>query len=237
MPDGVSLLTLRTEIRRRGNFETNNQANAFATDAEINALINSYADEFYDELILAKGPAYFRATPQVITTSVGVSSYPLANNFYRIISVDITWGQGIVRSARPFEEAERNRFQWFPGINYETPIYYQIQGPPQDVTVSPAPPNLILQPIPSGATQVTVNYIPVRALLTSDSSQMNQVNGWADFVIYSAIADLKDKDDADGGPARAQAERIRQRIRALADNVDQSEPARVQRVKRRWWEQ
>lgn len=232
---GVQLINMTTEVRRRGNFETNDQANAFATDAEIWALLNSYLDEFYDELINAKGPAYFRATPQAITTTPSQSSYPLASDFYKLISVDITWGLNIVRSCRPFEEAERNRFKWVPGWNYDCDVYYQIQGSVQDVTSPPSPKVIVFQPSPTSATAVTVNYCPTRPQLTNPIHQIDSINGWTDFAIYSAIADLKDKDEADSGPFRARAEVIRARIRGLADAVDLAEPARVQRVRRRGW--
>lgn len=236
MPAPVRLDAMATEVRRRGNFETNDQANAFATDAEIYALLNTYLSEFYDELVAAKGPAYFRAAPWVISTVGGTSTYPLASDHYKVISVDITWGQNIVRSARPFEEAERNRYKWpGEGWNYDTPVFYQIQGSTPNPSI-PQPPNIVFQPIPTGITTITVNYIPAFQQLTS-ANYIDGINGWADFAIYMAIADLKDKDDADSSTWTAKGERLRQRIRALADSVDLAEPPRVQRVKRRAWDQ
>lgn len=231
---GVRLDAMRLEVRRRGNFETNDQLNAFIADAEIDALVNSYLAEFYDEIIDAKGPQYFRANPFQVTTFAGQTAYDLPTTFYKVISVDITWGPNIVRSARPFEEAERNRFKWIAGWNYDNAVFYQIQGPPQNPAVSPAAQKIVFQPVPTSATQVTVNYCEIFTPLTADSHQVNSVNGWTDFAVYSAIADLKDKDDADPTQARAQAERVRQRIRAMAD-VDLQEPPRVQRVRRRGW--
>lgn len=230
----VSLATMTTEVRRRGNFETNDQANAFATDAEIYAILNSYLDEFYDEILDAKGPAYFRDVPQVIQTVAGTSAYSLVGNFYKLISVDITWGLNIIRSARPFEEAERNRFKWVPGWNYDCDVYYQIQGGIQSTSIV-APKQIVFQPSPTSATQVTINYVPIRTQLLNGTDTIDSINGWTDFAIYSAIADLKEKDEADSGPARARAEVIRSRIRALADGLDLSEPPRVQNVKRRGW--
>lgn len=233
----VSLLSMRTDVRRRGGFETNDQANAFATDVEVNALLNSYLAEFYDELIAAKGPGYFRATPLLIMTASGTDTYALPLDFYKLISVDITWGQNIVRSGRPFEEAERNRFKWLgEGWNYNTPVFYQIQGGAQSVA-SPPVKQIRFQPIPSGATAVTVNYIPAFNPLSSDGHMFDSINQWADFAVYSAIADLKDKDEADSSVWRASAERLRARIRAMADNQDLAEPPRVQRVRRRAWDQ
>jgi hypothetical protein len=231
----VRLDALALEVRRRGGFETNDQANAFATDAEIYALLNAYLAEFWDEIVAAKGPAYFRADPWVISTIAGQASYALASDHYRVISVDVTWGQNIVRSARPFEEAERNRYKWLgEGWNYDTPVYYQIQGSVPNPSI-PRPPNIVFQPIPTGVTAVTVNYIPIFQPLTS-AQYVDSVNGWTDFAVYMAIADLKDKDEADSGPFAAKAERVRQRIRAMADGVDLAEPPRVQRVRRRGWE-
>lgn len=231
----VRLDTMRTEVRRRGNFETNDQANAFATDAEINSLLNSYLAEYYDEIIDAKGPAYFRAPPQLITTTPNVASYDLQQGFYKLISVDLTWGPNIVRSARPFEEAERNRFKWVAGWNYDSDVYYQIQGAVQTPSIpTPTVQKIVFQPLPTSATQITVNYCETFVPLTADGHIVNDVNGWTDFAIYNAIADLKDKDDADPTQARARAERIRERIRAMAD-VDLSEPPRVQVVRRRGW--
>lgn len=231
---GVRLDAMRLEVRRRGNFETNDQTNAFATDAEIDALLNSYLAEFYDELIDAKGPQYFRATPQAIMTIPGVTSYDLSTLFYKLISVDLTWGPNIVRSARPFEEAERNRFKWVAGWSHDTDVYYQIQGPPQAPAIAPAAQKIVFQPSPTSATQVTINYCEIYRPLSAVTDQVNGVNGWTDFAVYNAIADLKDKDDADPTQARARAERIRERIRAMAD-IDLSEPPRVQQVRRRGW--
>jgi hypothetical protein len=235
MPASVQVSSLLTEVRRRGNFETNDQANAFATDAEILALLNTYFAEFYDELVAAKGPAYFRAAPWVIATVANQASYALASDHYKVISVDITWGQNIVRSARPYEEAERNRYKWLgEGWNYDTPVFYQIQGSPLNPSI-PQPPSIVFQPIPSGITNITVNYIPVFTPLLS-TQYIDSINGWSDFAVYMAISDLKDKDDADSSPWIAKAERLRQRIRALAESVDLAEPPRVQRVRRRAWD-
>ncbi len=51
--------------------------------------VNQGGAELYDKLVLARGRAYYRATPTLLTTAGNTTRYALPATFYRLISLRV----------------------------------------------------------------------------------------------------------------------------------------------------
>lgn len=216
MAKTAALRDMRLEVRRFADLEHDEHV----SDPEIARALNLRLSATYDLLIESRGQDYFRKA-QTIPIVGNVDTYALANDFYKVISVDFTIGTNIVRSARMFTEAERNRYKWLPGWNFSTEVFYRISAG-----------NVAFIPMPTGTFTVTLNYVPAYVDLVDDADAFNGVNGWEGHGIWAVVADLLHKQERDPSYALAQVAAWEARIRALAPQ-DLGEPERVQRVKRR----
>ena len=194
---------------------------AFVTDAEVNEYINYGLEQLYDKLIAARGQNYYRSFQTIVTTA-NVSAYALAADFYQLISVD--WqvsggGSPLYISAKPYTEAERNRYRWYPGWYFNRPIYYQLQGG-----------NLNFIPTPAGANTILINYVPTFSRLVGDSDTFDGVSGWEEWAIWAAVCDMLAKEESDTSLAMAKMAALEARITNLAADRDAGDAPRVQDV-------
>jgi len=213
MASTQTLTNMILSVRRRANIESQV---GFITDAEITEYLNYCLSDLYDQLVQAGGQPWYRAA-NTFVTSGNASAYPLPADFYRMVSVDIQLGGGLVISARPYMEAERNRFKWFyQGYFAGRPVFYRMLGN-----------NINFIPTPTGAYSITLNYYPVFAALVGGSTTFDGVNGWEEWAIWKAAAYCKAKGDEDAGYCEAQVSRLQERIDALAAQRDAENPERV----------
>jgi hypothetical protein len=209
----VTLLQLRTRSQQRADLEN---ATLFIPPSEWNDMVNESYAEYYDIVRAAFGSNYYRKSAN-ITTSATVASYDLPADFLTLISVDVTLGQNIFLTARPFMEPERNIYKFFPmGWFFGQPIYYQLQG------VVAGKEQVLFIPTPQGGFTVTVNYVPTPTLLVGDTDTLNGVNGWDEFVtLRTAIKALvKDGDTETIMTLKSDLAECRARIEALAPQRD-----------------
>ena len=132
-------------------------------------------------------------------------------------------GSNIVLTARPYMEAERNRFRWYPGWFYNQPVYYRLQGN-----------SIGFIPVPSGAFTVTLNYYPTFTKFatngTQDASTFDGVNGWEEYAVWKAAADCIAKEENDPAYALGKVAELRARIEGLAALRDAGNAERVHDV-------
>ena len=108
MPANVSLLTMRTEVRRNANTENETQ---FLQDAEINAKLNYHLRDLWNELAKSGMAQYLRKSVSFSTTA-NQASYALATvipagDFRDLYSVDVSDNNNTL-TARKYQEWERN---------------------------------------------------------------------------------------------------------------------------------
>jgi hypothetical protein len=214
----VSLGILSERVLQRSNLEG---ASAFIKPYELTDLINGSLAEWVDEVRATTWNGTYTRALHAITTSSGVASYPLPGDFLTLLSVDIAIGGGIVSSAHPYQEEQRNAFRNMPlaaGWGFSAPIYYQIQG--TDISFIPAP---------QGAYSVTVNYVPTAPVLSDPNDTIDSINGWEEFIVLdAAIKCLLKAGEAETIPSLTQRlEQQRHRIRSMAPRRDQYGAERV----------
>lgn len=217
MASAVPLTSLIQSVRRRANIE--NQS-AFITDAEITEYLNAGLASLYDMLVQAGGQPWFRNS-YTITTTGNTSSYALPPDFYVMQSVDCLLGNissgGIPTiTARPYMEFERNRYKYYPGWLFGTPIYYRLQG--QQITFIPAP---------SGSFSVILNYYPTFVKLTNGDDSFDGVNGWEEYAVWKAVADCLGKDMSDPSYALGKAGELERKIVSMSELRDAGAPERM----------
>lgn len=234
----ITLGAMLNSVRLRANLE--NQT-GFIADAEIYEHLNYGIGELYDLLIAARAQEYYRNSISFNTTanqafysfsSIGIT------DFYQLVSLDVQLGTNITISARPYMEAERNRFKWYPGWFYNMPVYYRILGGAvtsgSPAGGSSANSGISFIPAPSGAFNVTVNYYPVFTPFATNgsasSSTFDGINGWEEYAIWRATAACKAKGDEDPAFALSMLASMKERIQGLAASHDGGNAERVHDV-------
>ena len=219
MPAAIPLSSMITSVRRRANIE--NQT-SFIPDAEITEYLNAGLASLYDMLVQAGGQQWDRKSVTFSTVSnTGFYSWATtgATDMYLLQSVDIQLGgtNAPTISARPFMEFERNRYKYFPGWTFNTPIFYRQHGAGVDFI-----------PMPNGAFSITLNYYPVFVLLVNGADTFDGVNGWEEYAIWKAVADCRGKGDEDPSYALSKVASLETKIQALAEQRDTGAPERMQ---------
>ena len=216
---------------------------------EIRDYLNEGLAEFWDLLVEARGQEHIRKS-QTFNTVSGTSAYPLAADFYELISIDIQIAPAQYLTATPYMESERNAFRLYPawaGWFLSMPVYYRIQGTPTEggggiATVVEKTLNFI--PTPQSAYPITVNYIyrmPVFDTAGSqDASVIDSVNGWTAYAVWWAVAAVKNRLREDPSFAMGRMEMMKQRIQALAPQNDAGDAERIRDVyvdydSNAWW--
>lgn len=220
-----------TGVLQRANLENLvAESNSVITLPEIRGYLVEATQELYDILISARGQEHYRAS-YTFNTESNRTSYPLPQNFYQLLSVDINLGGNLYLSARPYNEWERNAFKWIPGWYYNTPVYFRMLGVPDSTGANLQPGMINFIPSPNSAFQVTLNYYPVfRPWLldgTEDSNVFDGVNGWHGHAIWNVAAVCLEKLKQDSSFARAQVAKYTQRIEALAPDRHAGDAERV----------
>ena len=215
---------MRAAARRRAGQETLDEENAFASDAELDVVLNDWLQHVYRKLVQARSN-YYR-NQEVITTVNAQSLYPLNIDFLELISVDWVYSPTDVVAIYPYEEPERNQFRLNPGWLRSYPIQYQLQVG-----------SINFIPTPQGSFTVNVNYVPVFSRLKDPTDSFDGVAGFESFAIFKAAAYLCVKDDNTEAAQyhEAQAAIIEAEIKAMAPNRTAG-LRRVQRIRkgRRW---
>lgn len=214
----ITLLELRTQCRNRANMEESN----FVTDTELNSYINNSIAELHDILIQCYGSDYYTKNVEFTLTS-NIDSYSLdtlitAKDFYKIEGLDAKINNRNWTTLTPFNFNERNRFQnsriWDRfGI---TNMRYRVVGN-----------NLIISPIPSSSIPCRLWYIPTATVLTTDTSELADLNKYSEYVITDAVIKMLEKEESDVSVFLAQKVALKKRIEEAAQNRDAGKPESV----------
>jgi len=230
----VTLTQLQTRVQQRTNMQTASNAMLYTTP-ELTDMINEGIADYWTILDSIQNQDYYRSSVTFSTTgnvalyAMGAGQAIPITDFMKVISIDVAYGQNIILSARPYMESERNRYKWFPGWVYNQPIFYRRTGK------SSAPgsyDSLTFIPTPSGAYQVTLNYVPVPTYLVNATDTFDGVCGFEEIVVLSAAIKLLHKQGKfqDASALQAERERLRDDARSFLGAGDQGAPERIQDV-------
>lgn len=216
MAASVTLAQMIASVRRRANILSQT---GFIDDAELTEELNYALSELYDMLVGVGGQPWFRSSV-TFNTIAGTDVYDLtvkAPDFYKLQSISVDFGGGIIRDARPFMESERNMYRYpLSGWLYQYPVLYRMQGK-----------SLTFIPIPNAVFPITMNYYPTFTKLVNSGDTFDGVNGWEEYAIWLVTAYCKSKGDEDANYAMARANQLRDRIQSLAASRDVNHNERI----------
>ena len=129
----VALSLLRSRVKQRANVEVAANS-ALYTAAELDDNINEGIAELYRIIIKQQDqPHYLNST--TFNTSSSTDTYVIGSgqtinitDFFELKGVDLSYGQNIIATLRPFTWRERNRYKYVPGFTYPLPTFYHLTG-------------------------------------------------------------------------------------------------------------
>jgi hypothetical protein len=232
----VTLTTMQTRAGQRAGMRFASNA-AIIESGELTDDINEGIAELFDLFTQVEGqPWYLEST--TFQTNLSTDTYTIGSgqsinvtDFYRPRGFDISFGQNIVITARPFMWSERNRYKWYPGWIYSQPVFYRMIGKASSVAQA-GNDSVRFIPQPGGQFNITMWYTPTPPVLVNGSDSFDGVNGFEEYVVLSAAIKLLLKQEQIEHATFLQAERERQKDRILGSlqNRDAENPERVQDV-------
>lgn len=182
--------------------------------------VNQGCAALYDLLVEARGRAYYRATPFLITTAGGTTRYPCPANIYRLLSLRVQGPNGF--TLEPFRTQDEPMLR-AGTTDTQYPSHYELQ-----------PGFVEMLPFHGGGTVVALDYIPTCPELTDDLiSSFDGINGWEEYIICFAAKCMatKDADWPRVTELRNDMSALAERIGKLAPNKDSFRAERVKNVR------
>lgn len=206
-----SLANLIEDVRKRADVEGAEERH---TDADITRYINQGYAALRDLLTEVMGRRYFRAKEDVSVVR-GQSEYPLNVAFQSLLLVRIVDAPGEeLQPLQPHDEV------WIrEGLSATSrPTHY-------DLTAG----NIEFLPTPQTDITIRLEYIPILSDLSDPAQTLDGVNGWEDYVVYFAAAEIAAKDDERG--AKADCERDMANLEVRIRKGSKRDRFRAERVK------
>lgn len=202
----------------------------------LNDLINLSVSELYDLLVRAGGEEYY-AVSAPLPLVAGTSLYPLPAAFYQFLALSLDW-QGGDREEVPRISTPRQRVDILNGQAWGERFRKgcRIQGDQIEIL-----------PVPTGALNASLYYIPTCPKLTLDSDTFDGVNGWERLVALRVAMEMRAIEEAPNGDLTQLYDRDLRRIESLASEREAAHPTQVidvdpeglgyplMRTNSRWW--
>lgn len=183
--------------------------------------VNQGGAELYDKLVVARGRAYYRATPSLITTLASTSRYALPPTFYRLISFRARGPGGFCLN--PFSPQDEPGLRE-PGVVADKPTNYELQ-----------PGFVEMLPLHTAGTVIVCDYVPVFPdLLDTSASTFDGINGWETYIVEYAAREmfLRDGEKAEAQDCTDKMLALAVRIAGLAPKRDGFRAEKVKNVRR-----
>lgn len=178
----VTLLTLRTLVRRRTDQESSSQV----ADAELTAYINM-GMRHYVRVLVAANPDFYVLSTTLNTTS-GTREYTLPAGFLKVRGVDRVVSADDRRTLKGFTWVDRNRYL---RSTTDEPRYMIRGGGRAGDGV-----RIVFASDPGTTTAgYEVFYLGVPADLSADGDTLDDVLGLSDYVVVYASACVREKLD------------------------------------------
>lgn len=193
-----TLSSLRTRVRERADMKNSN----FVEDSELNQYINSSYQELYD-ILVTSFEDYYTLPPVSFSIASGSNYYTLPTDFYKLRGVDAKLDSDNYYTMQPFDFANRNKFNQSLLVLNSANYYkqYRIVGG-----------RLYITPEDNASGDYRIWYVPRATTLTSDSSTLDGINGWEEYIVVDAARKCLDKEESDTSALAQEKEMLRQRI-------------------------
>lgn len=215
----VTLAQLKTRVRERANMENSE----FIQDSELVTYINYSVSQLRDKLVSKVGNDYF-ASFYTYNLSNGQEAYSLPSDFYKLLYIEVKADDNYFYKMRRYEVSEKN-YGRSPLNYFITDIRYRLRAD----SVVFTPPNLI------GGRTVKLTYVPLVTNLVNDYDILNGYNGWDEYVVLLTARKCLVKEEQDVSQVDQELMMMDQRIEAMADNRDESNPMRIYDNQRSYW--
>lgn len=184
--------------------------------------------ELYDLLVQKFGSDYFFADPYTITTDGTNDTFDLPADFYKLYGVDLSLTGGSPDgwiTLKQFMKSDRNRyvvpnFQSFWGM---TNLRYRLRGG-----------KIWFSPKPQAGQLIRLLYAPRPGDLTDDSTTLDGVSGWEQYVVADVCIKYCGAEETDPQLFMAQKGALKQRIEEAAENRNVGEPQTVSDTQGNW---
>lgn len=212
-----TLASMREQVRSRADFD-----GSFITNAELNDFLNSGGAQLHD-FIVGVNEDYILCNTSILVAQ-NVDSYQLPKNFYKARLVD--WSSNTTGSYRqtmePFALAEKNQYSSVHLLNTAPSgwVRYRIQGN-----------RISFIPLSGGggvfSGYVGVHYVPQYLKLINDSDRVGSYMpvGHEEYMVLTACAYAREKEQNDATFFWAERDKVEQRIRRIIPDRVQSENA------------
>lgn len=212
---GTSLATLVLMARQRADMENS----TFVGTTEADRLVQDSYGELYD-LLVSKNQDYFVADPVEFTLS-GTNTLALADDFYKLLGVDVDLGSSRWKELDPFNWNERNasgtrRRELGRYVN----VRYRTVGN-----------DLHLVPADNADGDYRYWYIPTCPVLSTLVSLDATSDKWREYVVVDVAIKMLAKEESDTTVLERAKLALIARIEAAAASRDAGRSARVQDVR------
>lgn len=194
---------------------------------ELMSMCSQSRKELYDILVQKFGNDYYLATPYQYLTSNQVQFYPLPDDFYKLLGVDVALNNGDPNSwvtLKEFNFIQRNLYN-FPNVYTMygiTNLRYRLMGD-----------NLEIVPVPSGGQTIQLWYAPRVSQLLKVTDIVDGVSGWEEYIVVDMCIKMLTKEESDVSVYMTQKQMLLKRIEEAAENRDVGEPQTVSDSRRR----
>ena len=228
----VALSLLRSRVKQRANVEVAANS-ALYTAAELDDNINEGIAELYRIIIKQQDqPHYLNST--TFNTSSSTDTYVIGSgqtinitDFFELKGVDLSYGQNIIATLRPFTWRERNRYKYVPGFTYPLPTFYHLTGKTSAVANSGYD-GIKFIPAPQGIFSTTLWYVPTPPVLVNASDTFDGIAGYEEHAVLGAAIKLLTKQERFDHASFLQAQRQAIEMQIQADlSHDAQEPPRT----------
>lgn len=211
MSGPVSLLSLRTQVRKRADIENETVRH---TNAELNGYINLAWNELY-ETVASTNEDYY-SSQVTLTTTAGVDTIALPAAFLWIRHVTITTPDNIRYEMARLNLSEVDAFYNYGQIYAGTPGGYVLLGD-----------NIQIVPTPQSAYSVIVKYVARPTDMAADVDTIDGKAGWEEFIIWKAVATVLAIDKRDTSMATSNWTFQKQRILEAAQRRNLHQPRSI----------
>lgn len=227
MANLVSLATLRGRAQYASDME--NDPNISNT---IWGMFLNYGAQRLHDILVNKGGEEYAISSGTINITNGTNTYDLPADFYRMKGIDVSNGARTY-TLRRFQFREREKYNWATinwGGHGGVPVY-MLQGH-----------QVRFQPMPSINTTATIWYVPTMqvlvhgtgswtsAALVNDDDCIDDVNGYAEYIVLEAAIRAMIKQDRDPSGLIAQRDEVKAWIESSAAQRDSNDPMYIGEV-------
>lgn len=199
----------------------------FYSPQELMSMCSQSRKELYDILVQKFGDDYYLATPYTYKTSNQQQFYPLPDDFYKLLGVDVALNNGDPNSwvtLKEFSFIQRNLYN-FPNVYTMygiTNLRYRLMGDQLEIV-----------PVPSGGQTIQLWYAPRVSQLINLTDIVDGVSGWEEYIVVDMCIKMLTKEESDVTIYAGQKGALLKRIEEAAENRNIGEPETVSDSRRR----